>query len=331
MESINEQANSTNNIGTIQNKDVLSDKERGKLEHCEGKLKNLLNQSMFKSEFEKVYHYYYYLLNKKVRQKGLEEELFSNFYEYCTTTLFQGYYIGYEFLNTTDILVKDSYFEQPDGVIKQQIPDQLEIATNGLLSKLEDSNTKKFEEWILKHNKNLQNTLDQIKKDLACLGARYSFFDERIERNIEVRKRPKYGMLHRPDDFIFLDPQKFATCVIANDSSEVWDIHWWSTIKAHESKLGEIQIVKFKTDETDYAYSNFVYYQGMEFMKSVYDKVLITIKVGEFVPEKEITVIQAFVVEQIARECKVPFENINLNITIYTTNKSLQYNPSQFE
>ncbi|MEI5919401.1 hypothetical protein ACMHYP_23165 [Bacillus cereus] len=309
---------------------VLNIDEKTMLEKCEKSLKELMEQKEFNDEFNKMFLFYIYKLSNKINDNEVKDKLTSKFFDYCSVLLYQGYFLGVELLSSPDVVVKDSYFEQPNGIIREQIPMQLEEATKGLSQLLNDAETRKFESWILDNNKNVENIINQIKIDIACMGAYYAFLNEREHRGVLVRKEGKYGMLNRPDDFLFLDPQKFVTCLIANEKTEVWDIYLWSTIRSHNKKIGEISIMKFNTEETDYAYSNFAYYQGVEFIKSLYDKALVTIKVDEFMPERELNVIQSVVADRIANSTKIPFDNIDLNVTIFTSNVSYQYNPGQF-
>ena len=110
-----------------------------------------------------------------MKDPSIKHQLKDYFYEYLSSVLYQGYFIGKQFVTSEDILVKDEHFVQPDGIILQQIPSMIERATDGLIKSLEDHNTKKFEEWILKENKNILGSLEQIKVDIACLGAFYAF------------------------------------------------------------------------------------------------------------------------------------------------------------
>lgn len=307
----------------------ITEEEKKLLKKCESEMKKLWNSVDFKMDFEKYYKFYLYRLNNKVNDPNIKHQLKDYFYEYLSSVLYQGFYLGTEFVTSVDIQVKDAYFMQPDGVILQQIPEQLEAATNGLTEKLTDISTAQFEKWILKDNPNIQGILNQIKKEIGCLGAYYAFKVERINRGIEIRKPAKYGMLYRADDLYFLNPELFAVCVLASNKAEIWEIHTWNSVKSRDSKMGEIQILKFDVEETEYAYSNFVMYEGVENVQSIYDIVQIKVKLNEFVPDIEIYPLQVAVVEAVSGNTNTMYENINISLTIYSSDTSFQYNPHQ--
>lgn len=309
----------------------LTEKEKNLLKECNIQLKHLWEQDEFKNGFLDCFQFYYYKLENKVKDPSIKHQLKDYFYEYLSSVLYQGYFIGKQFVTSEDILVKDDHFVQPDGIILQQIPSMIERATDGLIKSLEDHNTKKFEEWILKENKNILGSLEQIKVDIACLGAFYAFKNERKSRSVEIREEGKYGILHRVDDVLFLNPQMYAICLIGNDNSELWEIHKWSSFKVRDTKMGEIHIMKYSSEETNYAHSNFVMYEGVENISSLYDNYHINIKLSEFVPDKEIFPIQALVHEQMVKQTNTLYENIIMTLTIYTSNTLIQYNPNKFE
>lgn len=254
------------------------------------------------------------------------DEYVEQYFEYISDLFYQGYYLGLEMLDHNEVQFSDRFFQQPNGLMKEQIYDLLEGATGNLVGIVSSEQSDVFDQLILDQAEFVGSLLVQIKKDVASLGTLQALVDHRTKVGISVQSELENvykGLLARSDDLFFVDPQKYFICVMTNGQSEKWDLCLWSTFQAQNNKIGEAHVTVFDPIESNEAVEFLPFYQGFEAFKRSEKTVSVTLVLNDKVDEKECLPIVSIMIESLHLRLKVPYDSIS--ITLATTEKINSY------
>lgn len=299
------------------------------------RLKKLWKQDEnFRYNFEGVFEYYRNKLSKALGSRVNHEDFFEQYFNYVTDLIYQGYYLGRELLENKEVLIADRFFEQPDGVIKEQTYDILSGAAGDLVQLVSHEENEAYESALILENKEVKPILIQIKKDIATLGTYQAFLDERSAKKLSIYPESDdefKGLLHRADDLFFVDPQKYFICLYTDSHSEKWDLNLWQTITTRNRKIGEVHVSVYEPEITNKMVEKLPLYQGYEGFKRDRKTVLLTLNLTEDVEEKEHLPIVANMVESIKNRLNVEYEDVHVSLSVSEKIYNYQYEPVQQE
>lgn len=310
--------------------ELLNKEVKKRNEKVNRRLTQLMKEDeTFQLRFKMIYDYYYAKLLKVVGNKMKHEEYTNQYFAHISDLFYQGYYLGLEMLDHDEVQFSDRFFQQPNGIMQEQIYDLLEGATGDLVKVVSEEQYNLLERMVLQEDEFSGVLLNQIKKDITCLGTLQALVDHREKVGILIAPEldnPYKGLLYRSDDLFFVDPQKHLICVMTNGRSEKWDLTLWSTLKTRNNKVGEVHVTVFESTETNEAINHLPYYQGFEAFKRSEKTVFVTLIVNEKVTEKERLPIVSMLIESLKARLNVPYESIS--ITLAATEEFTSYQHS---
>ncbi|MEX3623668.1 hypothetical protein [Viridibacillus arvi] len=310
----------------------LDKKDKERFKFVDRRLKYLLAEDVeFQNQFKDMFEYYKNKLSKVLGNKVKNDEFLDPYFTYVTDLFYQGYYLGREMLEHKEVEFGERFFQQPDGVIKEQVFDLLEGVTGNLVQILSHKESAEFETALIEENEAAQMTLLQIKKDIACLGTLQALIDERNEKGLVVTPEIDddfKGLLSRSDDLFFVDTQKYLICILTDNNSEIWDLCLWSTIPTRNKKIGEVHVSVFEAEQTNTMIERLPYYQGFEAFKREQKSVSVTLSLTERVDEKDQFPIISNIVEAIKNRLHVGYEDINVTVSKTEELSTYKYNPT---
>ncbi|MFT9495754.1 MULTISPECIES: hypothetical protein [Bacillota] len=218
-------------------------------EYTDQKLKaHFQNNEQFNFELAQTFNFYKELLQDLINdsdRERLEKDLFQS----VKAQIFNGYYMAQELLQSEEANFNDEWFKQSKGMIAQQLPDMLRMATNydidGIIT---HEPLKALASWLVIEYEGVYPLLMDISINTACMGAKWAFIDEGEKRGIPTYQSQYLGLLSHIDDVLFIDPQTYLSCEYTNDSSEVWN----AITSKHTGldKIAEVTIIKVTSGET---------------------------------------------------------------------------------
>ena len=307
---------------------ALNTVEKKRHERVSRRLQRLLNEDMkFQVEFKNIFDYYQSKIIKIIHNKGFMNNQVEALFDYIADLLYQGYYIGVEMLEHAEVQFADRFFRQPNGVMKEQVYDLLEGVTGNLIATVSHEDGRKFEKQLLDENKDVERLLVQIKKDITCLGTVQALIDERQKRNLSViNELDEYsGMLHRADDLMFVDPQKYLICTSTNGQSEQWELNLWSTVPTKQRKLGEVHVSVYEPVAINKNIQHLPYYQGFEGIQRQEKTVSVIFVCNEKVDEKDRLPIVSVIIESLSQRLQIAKEHISVTLAATSEYSNYQY------
>jgi hypothetical protein len=295
------------------------------------RLKNLWeDDEEFRDYFEGIFEFYKNKLYKVLGNRVNHDDFLESYFVYIADLFYQGYYLGRELLENKEATFADRFFEQPNGVIKEQTYDILNGAAGDLIQLLSHEESAEFETSIIQENEAARPVLLQIKTDIATLGTYQAFLDERNTRKLSVYPESDdefKGLLHRADDLFFVDPQKYFICLYTDGHSEVWELNLWQTVPTRNRKIGEVHVSVYEPEVTNRMIEKLPFYQGYEGLKKSQKSITMTLTLTERVDEKEQLPIVANMVESIKSRLNVEYDDINVSLSVTEKLYNYKYNP----
>lgn len=305
----------------------LNQKEKHLHEQCNNRLINLWNEDpSFNSKYKSFFHFQLAKFQKIISDKGEKDDFAMNLYNYMSDVFYQGYYLGLELFNHSEVKVEDFFFEQPNGILREQVYDILNGATGDLIQILSHNESAAFESELIQHYQETQDILLEVKKETACFGAFQCFLDEREVRKVLIKKEPGdeiKGIIARSDDFFFVDPQKFLFCLLSSPTTELWELRYWSGYETRSEKLGQVHVSLFKPENINENYKCLPFYQGYEALKTDRPILFLTIHLQDRIRETERLPIVAQIIENAKIRNGLEYHEIKTSIIV--SNECYQY------
>lgn len=217
-------------------------------EYTDKKLKaHLQNNEDFNRELITMFEFYKTMLFDRVSDSDkdrLERDLFQS----IKSQIFNGYFMAQELLNSKETQFEDQWFQQSEGMIAQQLPEMLRIATNDNIDEIITLEPlKELTSWLVIKYEGVYPLLRDISLNTACMGAKWSFIDEAKKRGVTPYQPQFPGILANVDDVVFINPQTYLSCDITNESSELWTV---ITSKYNGlDKIAEVTLIKVPSNE----------------------------------------------------------------------------------
>ncbi|WP_121616773.1 hypothetical protein [Virgibacillus halodenitrificans] len=295
------------------------------------RLKNLWKEDeYFRNKFQSIFEYHKSKLFKVLGNRVNHEDFFDPYHNYITDLFYQGYYLGRELVENQDVLIADRFFEQPNGIIREQTYDILSGAAGDLADLVSHEDSLAYEQKLITENEAVGPVLLQAKIDTVTLGTYQALLDERSSKNLFVTPElgdEFRGLLHRSDDLLFVDPQKYFICLLTNGHSEVWDLNLWQTIPARSRTIGRVHISVYEPETTNKMVEKLPFYQGYEGLKKDRKTVTISLSLTERISEKEQLPIIASMVESIKNRLNIEYEDIQVSLSVTEKISNYQYSP----
>jgi hypothetical protein len=210
------------------------------------------NNEQFNRDFAVMYEFYRRKFEDIIKEEDLEE--FENyFFQSVKSQYFNGYYIFRELIANIEVSIPDVWYAQTDSVITEQIPDLIRQAAGEAFEEVIITDTMhELTIWLIQNYENIHDLIKQVAFDIVCLGAKRAILDEREQKQIKPFESGIQGFLGPIGDLTFLDPQRYITCMVKNEQTELWDIRLWSSASTHNDKIGEIYIISVLEEGTKY-------------------------------------------------------------------------------
>ncbi|MBU8908077.1 hypothetical protein [Desertibacillus haloalkaliphilus] len=285
---------STNN-GAIENETTVN----SRLHECTKKMMAHFNDDRkFISDFIKTMNFYLEQFYTKIQGRPNRKAFEESFSMYIQDITFNGYYIGKEILDKAESVPEEA-LTIPTGQLKNVVYDDVKVNTNNNIVNLITSEELQEIEGNFKNEyENIGNLLDQVKIDFAIYGAVQAYIDYREEKGLFIvpeKKSTIKGFIYRVDDLLFVDPQKFIACTMANQNSETWEMFHWRTLGMNE-KIGSVHLYIYSKDEVQEITDVLAVYHGGDHKKAE-DKVVIHIQLREGMREQEMSSIADKIVQ----------------------------------
>ena len=310
--------------------DLLEKEVKKRNSRVNKRLTYLMNEDKtFTLQFKLIYDYYHSKLVKTLGKKVSKHEDFTDqYFMYITNLFYQGYYLGLELIDNTEVNIVDRFYQQPNGIIKEQVYNLLEGATGDLVSIVSDENGQKFENPFINENETAALIFIQLKKDISSLGTLQAILDQRnkLELTVTPEQDNQYkGLIARSDDLFFVDPQKYLICVMTDGKSEKWDLCLWSSLTARNNKIGEVHVSMFDVEDVNKTVETLPYYQGLEAFKRAEKSVSISLICNDTVEEKEQLPIIQSIIENVKQRLNLSYDSITVSFAVTSNITTYQY------
>lgn len=314
----------------IENEQIMPKEVSSRHNLVNKSLKRLWKDDDFRVNFEGIFAYHKNKLVKVLGSRVNHDDFFDPYFNYVTDLFYQGYYLGRELIENADVLIADRFYEQPDGIIKEQTYDILSGAAGDLVALVSHEESLAYEDTLIQENEAVKPILLQIKLDITTLGTYQALLDERSAKKISVTPESDSefkGLLHRSDDLLFVDPQKYLICLYTDGRSEVWDLNLWQTVSTRNRKIGEVHVSVYEPETTNKMIEKLPFYQGYEGLKRDKKTVMLSLALTERVEEREQLPIVASMVESIKSRLNVDYEDVTVSLSVTDKIYNYQYNP----
>ena len=222
-------------------------------EYTQKKLKaHYQNNGEFNQEIATYFEFYKKRLSAfldESKQEKMEDMLFAS----VKSQIFNGYFMALELMNSEEATFEDDWFRQAEGMVAQQIPDMLRIATNNNIDEIiTHEHLTELARWLVVEYEGVYPVLMDISLNTACMGAKWAFKDEAEKRGIQFYSSQYKGILANLDDVTFITPQYYINLTVTNELSEVWEVIN-SNYKELE-KIGEVTVIKVNKELDKFGY-----------------------------------------------------------------------------
>jgi hypothetical protein len=227
--------------------------ERNIYDYTDQKLKaHVQNNEEFNLELANTFAYYKEKL-LDIANESDNEQLEADFFNCIKSQIFNGYFMVQELLSNEETKFVDEWFLQSVGMIAQQLPEMLRIATNddieGIIT---HEPLKKLASKLVVEFEGVYPLLMDISLNTACMGAKWALIDEAEKRGISPYQPQLKGLLFHIDDAVFINPQTYLSCDITTESSEVWTVI--TSGYSGLDKIAEVTVIKHRGHEGSESY-----------------------------------------------------------------------------
>jgi hypothetical protein len=224
----------------------MADRHTNLTLYVEGRLKEHTLNPRFNNYLSRLKTFYAQKFLYQVQDEKREA-----FYQYFTdmfnAQFFNGYFIASEILKGDNNPIPDEWYQQPEGILTLEVTRLVQeaIGTAELIEAVRTNEGQKFSLWIITQIEDILHIVRKVITDITILGAKQAFLDQRNERKIKPPKTLFKGFFSRLDDVYFVESDKYLTCEIKTDTTELWSLNEWMTNSFNqETKIGEVMIVK---------------------------------------------------------------------------------------
>ncbi|WP_163537274.1 hypothetical protein [Gracilibacillus sp. YIM 98692] len=248
------------------------------MEYTHNKLEShFQNNDDFNREFIIMFQFYFNKLGEIILEKELEQ-LEESLFSITKSQYFNGYFIVQEFLNNEEIgVMKDEWLKQHHGFITEQIPDIIYNLTGEELEEI--ITTEEMHIFIMDmvtKYENIRPLLKQIGLDVAYLGAKQAFLDEREKRHLDEEPVLDTGLLANIGTYEFITPQHYLAADHLSQNAETWLLGYWSSIEDREPQAGEVTIIRVpREDTTEYIIRMYVSNDILEHERQMIAQIMI--------------------------------------------------------
>ncbi|MCK6259542.1 hypothetical protein LCY76_23520 [Fictibacillus sp. KIGAM418] len=289
-------------------------------------LTNIFNEDKeFIKEYNHSYNFYKQKFYKTIKEKPDRDQFSEKFYNYSTDLFFQGFYIAKTALQDPTAIFPDQFFMQTEGILKEQTFSIINgYTSNELLQIVSHGETAEFETWLLVQYSSVEKVLFQTKKDIVTYGAYKFILEERAKRNLKPKAdKNKVGIISRTDDCLFLDPDKYISCIAAHDKGEVWEINYWSTYET-KRQIGEINVISLSKEEVEISINKLPFYMENENTKVTRGQIILTANLTKEIADHEVRIL----VENLYNMMKDRHgDKVDIQIKLARIEETLHYQP----
>lgn len=286
---------------------------------CKNDLDSIWKNKAFIKEYEGYIRYYLLKIRRFMASRSDWEDVANEFYYFVADLFYQGYFIGLQMKMKPEIEIQDVFYEQPDGLLREQVFDILSGATTDINRVVSHIDNMSYIDRMKTFNDELVPVLEQIKITTACYGCYHFFKNERKKRQLAIREEPnapQNGILHRSDDLLFISPEKYLVCLNTDSQTEIWTLNYWNGINTKFREIGIVKVSYFSEETISKNYEILPYYQGLESIKANKPKYLIDITCKEKIQDYEKQIILTALFDNIANRQNTKNENIHFSIAI---------------
>lgn len=313
--------------------EALPEEQRKRHMACNKRLTQLWEKNAeFIKEYRTTYNYYINKSNHYIKGRSNRKEFQEKFLPYMNDLFYQGYYMGLEMLEHPEVTIENQFLLQPNGLIRDQTFDILRKATENINECFSHDGNLVFEKEIKEKYPTFMKELSQAKIDIGCSGTYQAFLNEREKREVWIRKEPPevvQGILARSDDYLFVDPQKFITCVSTSKTNELWELYYWSGIESRDRKIGEVTLSCYEKEAINELYKHSPYYQGFESFVSETSKYHVSLILDEKIEEAERLHIISTIADSLTQRRSLEYTDVTVSLIISSEYNSYQYNPNK--
>ncbi|MCM3619717.1 hypothetical protein M3936_19285 [Sutcliffiella horikoshii] len=251
----------------------------------------------FRNEFSGYIHFYAQKFTHLLSEEQYEE--FERiFEEVCKSQYFQGYYLMLEILKDEDTHLTNEFIEQPIGFLTDEVPNMLRKAYQETIKEIiRTAPTQKFVMWMITNFEDIFDLVNQVILDITCLGSRKALLDERNSRGVKEIEENK-SLLGNGYDYNFISPQAYIKIQTVTSKVETWDIHWWSTIKDGQERIGDITVIVIETPNEEV------------------NGFILNIQILNVMAEHEITAFSQKIATRFSNRNSIELSNILVNVAV---------------
>ncbi|MFB1100385.1 hypothetical protein [Terribacillus sp. JSM ZJ617] len=209
------------------------------------------NDEHFNMQFNILNHFYFEkvkVLTDAERHRDYEEP----FFEAVKSQYFNGYFIVRELLSDEQTTLDPVWLSNPEGILTEEIPMLIREAV--LQNEEEALITETMYQFIMEltaEYEDVHSSLLQIAFDIAFLGSKRAFLDERNSLEVEAQKGGLESRMARIGDFTFITPQIYLGPKHITTETEMWDLYWWSSLRQIDNKAGDVTLIQVNNGEVN--------------------------------------------------------------------------------
>ncbi|QXE03523.1 hypothetical protein [Terribacillus sp. DMT04] len=218
----------------------------------ENKLRqSFINDEHFNKQFNIMYQYYLEKV-KAITDPEKHREYEDPFFEAVKSQYFNGYFIVRELLSDEQTTLDPIWLSNPEGILTEEIPLLIrEAVLQNEEEALISETMYQFIMSLISEYEDVHYPLNQIAFDIAFLGSKRAFIDERDSIGVEAQKGGLESRMARIGDFTFITPQIFLGPKHVTAETEMWDLYWWSSLRKIDNKAGDVTLIQVNNGEGD--------------------------------------------------------------------------------
>lgn len=250
---------------------------------------------------------FFQFIREENERKLFEEDIIQS----MQSQIFKGYAIGREIYTDEDTVIPDNFLRQTDKLLKEMVPLMIISQTDHLRENFRTQRTQNMISKMIVRYENILPICNSFEMSATMFGAWYAFLDLKKDRELitlNLGSQELHSMLHHPGDIWFIDPEKYAACIVINEESETWLIKPWSSYYPKLDTIGEIVIQYVSKEKRQLMNSHLPFYRDNEL--PVRDEIYVSLILEAQIPDYETEIMGQVIIDRIKTKTKLTNEQI---------------------